>query len=218
MGAKLFSNVTLTRSLYNFNTRAISETSLLPSFTDSTGQVFPDTSRQVIENFGALYLSGIKDYGARIDYDYSHSPLHYVRFGAGYTNHKFTPGATNLSYTFSDSLTDFNIDTLLGSQSILSDEFFAYVEEEWNIGENFKVNAGLHFAGLAVQNETYTSLQPRIGLNYSLPGNIAFKASYADMTQFVNLLTNEGIGLPTDLWVPATANVKPQSSRQYAPD
>jgi hypothetical protein len=34
--------------------------------------------------------------------------------------------------------------------------------------------------------------------------------------QFVNLLTNEGIGLPTDLWVPSTANIKPQTSQQIA--
>ena len=201
---KLFSNVTLTRSLYNFNTRAVSETSFLPNFPDTTGQE--------IENLAALYLSGIEDYGGRIDFDYAHSPLHYIRYGAGYTNHKFTPGATNLKFTS----TDFNLDTSLGSQSILSDEFFAYVEDEWTVSENFKVNAGLHFAGLSVQNETYTSLQPRIGMNYTLPGDIALKASYADMMQFVNLLTNEGIGLPTDLWVPSTATIKPQTSRQYA--
>ena len=201
---KLFSNATLTRSLYNFNTRALSETSFLPNFPDTTGQE--------IENLAALYLSGIEDYGGRIDFDYAHTPLHYIRYGAGYTNHKFTPGATNLKLTS----TDFNLDTSLGSQSILSDEFFAYVEDEWTVSENLKINAGLHFAGLSVQNETYTSLQPRMGLNYSLPRDIALKVSYADMMQFVNLLTNEGIGLPTDLWVPSTANIKPQTSRQYA--
>ena len=97
--------------------------------------------------------------------------MHYVRYGAGYTNHKFTPGATNLKFTS----TNFNLDTSLGSQSVLSDEFFAYVEDEWTVSENFKVNAGLHFAGLSVQNETYTSLQPRIGMNYTLPGDIALK-------------------------------------------
>ena len=42
------------------------------------------------------------------------------------------------------------------------------------------------------------------------------KASYAEMMQFVNLLTNEGIGLPTDLWVPATARLLPQESQQLA--
>ena len=36
------------------------------------------------------------------------------------------------------------------------------------------------------------------------------------MNQFVHLLTNEGLSLPTDLWVPATDRVTPQTSEQWA--
>ena len=36
------------------------------------------------------------------------------------------------------------------------------------------------------------------------------------MTQFINLLTNEGAGLPTDLWVPSTKKIIPQESWQLA--
>jgi hypothetical protein len=36
------------------------------------------------------------------------------------------------------------------------------------------------------------------------------------MTQFLHLLTNSSLGLPTDLWVPATRNVKPQDAWQAA--
>lgn len=201
---KLFSNAIATRSLYNFNTRAISETSFQPNFPDTTGQQS--------EKFAGLYFSGIEDYGGRLDFDYAHSPLHYVRFGAGYTNHTFSPGATNLEFASSG----FNLDTLIGGSDVYSNELFAYAEDEWTVSDKFKINGGLHFTTLLVEGTTYASLQPRFGMNYSLPGDIALKASYADMMQFVNLLTNEGIGLPTDLWVPSTANLKPQKSRQYA--
>jgi hypothetical protein len=34
------------------------------------------------------------------------------------------------------------------------------------------------------------------------------------MNQFIHLLTNSGIGLPTDLWLPVTTRVPPQSSHQ----
>jgi hypothetical protein len=34
------------------------------------------------------------------------------------------------------------------------------------------------------------------------------------MAQFVHLLTNAGMGLPTDLWVPSTENIGPQQSWQ----
>ena len=36
------------------------------------------------------------------------------------------------------------------------------------------------------------------------------------MTQFIHLLSNVGIGLPTDLWVPSTARIKPQQANQVA--
>ena len=36
------------------------------------------------------------------------------------------------------------------------------------------------------------------------------------MYQYINLLTNEGFGLPTDLWVPSTDRIKPQASWQVA--
>jgi hypothetical protein len=49
-----------------------------------------------------------------------------------------------------------------------------------------------------------------------LPKNIALKASYADMQQFIHLLSNGGLGLPTDLWLPATDRVKPMRSQQVA--
>ena len=62
----------------------------------------------------------------------------------------------------------------------------------------------------------YTSLQPRLGLRYLLSNDIALKASYTKMTQNINLLTNESLSLPTDLWVPSTERIKPQDSWQAA--
>ena len=46
--------------------------------------------------------------------------------------------------------------------------------------------------------------------------NSSLKIGYAKMAQFLHLLTNSGIGLPTDLWVPATEQIKPQFSDQIA--
>lgn len=198
---KLFSNVTATRSLYNFNTRAIYE---------STQD--PGTSSASTEAFAGIYLSGIEDFGGKIDFDYAHSPLHYIKFGTGVIRHKFSPGATNLVFTVPGA----EIDTTIGSSNLFSTEFTAYAEDEWKISEHLKANGGLHFAALDVQGASYSSLQPRFGMNLALPADLAFKASYAQMMQFVNLLSNEGIGLPTDLWVPSTANLAPQTSTQYA--
>jgi hypothetical protein len=46
--------------------------------------------------------------------------------------------------------------------------------------------------------------------------NWSLKAAYTQMNQYINLLSNSGIGLPTDLWLPSTDRIKPQASQQWA--
>ena len=104
---KLFSNVTATRSQYVFNTRAISEELAYPNY--------PDTLGMSDERFAGLYFSGIEDYGARIDFDFALNPRHYIRYGANYTNHTFSPGATNLEFQSGG----FNLDTTIGGDAVL---------------------------------------------------------------------------------------------------
>jgi len=67
-----------------------------------------------------------------------------------------------------------------------------------------------------VRNESYFSLQPRISASYLINELTSVKASYANMAQFLHLLSNAGIGLPTDLWVPPTDRIRPQFADQVA--
>ena len=95
-------------------------------------------------------------------------------------------------------------------------ELALYAEDDYEITKKLKVNAGLHLSGFSVDDAFYTSLQPRLSMRYLLPKGIGLKASFATMRQFINLLSFEGIGLPTDLWLPTTSRVKPQESWQAA--
>ncbi len=67
-----------------------------------------------------------------------------------------------------------------------------------------------------MQDSTYLSLQPRISALFMINEKVSLKAAYTHMTQHIHLLSNSTIGLPTDLWVPSTALIKPQKSVQYA--
>ncbi|MEZ4800385.1 MAG: TonB-dependent receptor [Flavobacteriales bacterium] len=60
------------------------------------------------------------------------------------------------------------------------------------------------------------AFEPRISARYLLKDDLSVKASYAMMNQYLHLLSNTGVGLPTDLWVPATSKVRPQRSNQVA--
>lgn len=196
---KLFSNTTLTFSRYSFNTK-------IRNYSESDSES---------NEFSVGYLSGIDDFAAKIDFDYVPSPNHFIRFGAGVINHTFKPGKFDVLFKDTDfGYTNVSIDTTLGQSNVNAQEFSAYVEDDMKLGDNLKLNAGLHLSAFKLKDKTYPSIQPRLNVRYMLPGNVALKGSFAMMRQYVQLLTNEGIGLPTDLWLPSTKRVKPQDSWQ----
>jgi hypothetical protein len=53
-------------------------------------------------------------------------------------------------------------------------------------------------------------------MRYLLSDKVTVKAAYSKMQQYLHLLSNSTIGLPTDLWLPATKRIEPQVSHQYA--
>ncbi len=197
---KLFSNTTITFSRYEFDTK----------IRDKYG------SANDFEDFRISYLSGIDDVAAKIDFDYVPDPDHFIRFGAGVINHTFKPGKFNLFFEEKGIGYSSKIDTILGQDNINAQEYSAYVEDDMKIGDNLKLNAGVHFSMFGLSEKSYASVQPRLSMRYMFPGNVALKGSFASMRQYVQLLTNEGVGLPTDLWLPTTKRVKPQDSWQAA--
>ena len=193
---KLFSNTTLTFSRYRFK--------VFQEYEDKT------TRNGETENdyYYNAYNSGIRDFAGRIDFEYLPNPSHQIRFGLSTINHLFTPGV--LSYQ------DQDVDTLVGSSRVNANEMALYFEDEISVSKRLNLNLGLHLSAFAVEGELYTSLQPRFSARYLLTPTLSVKASYAEMAQFVHLLTNSGIGLPTDLWVPSTSLIEPQQSQQVA--
>ena len=195
---KLFSNLTATFTQYRLGIGAEQE------FVTSSGD----------EIFNAIeYFSLIRDYGLRYDLEHNIHRDHKLRYGLNYTHHTFRPGAVQVEQKVYNN----NIDSLLElSETVRTHDLFAYVEDQWQISPRLKANTGLHYALYHTGNATYQSLQPRLSARYLLRDNWSLKASYAQMSQFIHLLSNTGLGLPTDLWVSSTEKVKPQQSRQVA--
>ncbi|MEM8906572.1 MAG: TonB-dependent receptor plug domain-containing protein [Bacteroidota bacterium] len=198
---QLFSNATLTFSHYTFDTEALEEDR--------------DFGTNEFSSFGVDYLSGINDWAAKIDFDYVPHPDHYIRFGASIIDHRFKPGVFDLTFSLDDR-SPLLLDTLLGQEEINAQELAAYFENDLRLGNAFKMNIGIHFSAFNVPGKFYYSFQPRWSMRYLFDGGLACKASFATMRQYVQLLTNEGIGLPTDLWLPTTEQVLPQDSWQAA--
>ncbi|MBJ6144012.1 TonB-dependent receptor [Siccationidurans sp. BT559] len=104
--------------------------------------------------------------------------------------------------------------TSVSGSRTLGTESALYVEDDYRLSPRLKVNGGLRLSSFYVDSKLYPSLEPRLAARYMLTDEWALKASYARTTQYIHLLTNSGIGLPTDLWVPATAQVQPQVAHQ----
>jgi hypothetical protein len=198
---KLFSNLTTTYSRYRYLVSASQETK------QAVGTSTQTTS------FDLSYFSGIRDWAMKYDFDYSYNPNHTFKFGLNSIQHRFTPDAISQKYVDGTSVYDTSISP---SPAINAIESFIYAEDEWKINSKLNVNYGAHFSTFYVNGKLYHSLQPRLSARYLLPGSIALKASYSKMQQYIHLLSNSGISLPTDLWLPATDKIAPMNSNQVA--
>ena len=172
------------------------------------------SSKSGSDYYKAGYFSGVRDFGLKYDLDYLPGPRHYLRSGFNIIHHTYSPGAFHIKYNENSNTT---VDTTLAaSKDVNALEAALYLEDDIKLTADFTVNAGLHFSAFNVRNKTYFSWQPRLSLKYLLFEKWALKSSFASMNQYVHLLTNGGIGMPTDLWVPATDNVPPQKSWQVS--
>lgn len=194
---RLFTNTMLIGSSYKFSTGIYTEDRY-------DGDVSSNTLR---------LNSGIRDYGVKTDIDYRPTPAHSVKLGAGWMYHVFTPGVVRMKQMAGEEVT---LDSLNNNRNIGAAELDVYAEDDWEVATRLKVNAGVHFSAFSVQGQFYHAVQPRVSMRYLLPGDWALKASYTHMTQYIHLLANNSISLPTDLWVPATKKIAPQQARQVA--
>ena len=178
--------------------------------------------------------SGIRDFSYKSDFDFFASNEHRIKFGVQATRHIFTPSIVSGKQDTSIFKNDL-------AQKKYSNELSAYVQDDWDISNNVKVNYGLRWSGFQQigpyknytsdnfgnkldsivykSNETvkfYNGLEPRTTVRLSLNETTSLKGSVSRNLQYIHLVSNAGTTLPTDIWVPSTLRVKPQISWQYA--
>ena len=204
--SQLFANTTFAFNRYRMT---------MDSGMRSQGRNY-DGSRYVY-NFDVGYYSGIRDWSAKLDFDYVPSPRHLVKFGAEYVYHTFLP-QTLTTVTFMEE----------GDEKAHDEQKFGntapyrghdvslYAEDDFSVGDHLTVNPGLHLSLFNTEGKSYWNLQPRVSAKYAWDGGWSLKAGYARMAQYVHLLSSAQISLPIDLWVPITKDVKPVTSDQFS--
>ena len=168
-------------------------------------------------DFDIDYLSGIRDWSGKLDFDYVPSPRHLVKFGAEYLHHTFLP-QTLTAVTYSEEGNDKNNtnDTYGNTTPYKGHDMSLYVEDDFSVTDHLTFNPGLHLSLFNTDGKSYWSLQPRVSAKYAWDGGWSLKAGYARMAQYVHLLSSAQISLPVDLWVPITKDIEPVTSDQFS--
>jgi hypothetical protein len=200
-----FSNLTLIYSRYRYRTNVEN--------TDFYQRPVKEEIVKSTVDYMNRYTSSIRDYGLKWDLENASFTGHSFRAGLSNTVHYFTPGLTIFWDRGSAST---KIDTAFGNKELLTDEFYIYAEDDFDLGARMKVNAGIHYSGFYTSGKYYQSFEPRLSARYLVNEDLSFKASYTRLKQYDHLLSNTSVGLPTDMWVPSTSIVRPQKSWQIS--
>lgn len=222
MGMKWGSTVTSLRWNYIFNNKLFSNTTVAYNnfhfnLSSANYQKYTSTGSLNETDYKSNYKSGIKDISYNIDFDYSPTPRHNIKFGGGYLYHTFRPEVqTSRFKEYNETSTTDTIYNNTSNRNIYAHEASIYIEDNFEISKRIRINAGLHLSLFNVDKSTYISLQPRLSMRYQMLKNFAMKASFTKMNQYIHLLSNSSLSLPTDLWVPVTDKVKPMQAYQYS--
>ena len=196
-------NATLTaRWNHIFNNKLFANTSFI--FSDYNYDISNE-----ISGFSFSLGSKIRNYAGKMDFSYNPNSKHSIKMGISTTYYDFTvgrlkAGSDDGSISFSSGIDRTGM------------EYGLYVSDEFEIIKNLKANAGLRLSGWTSNNYFDGGIEPRLALLYEVNPRWSIKGGYARMKQYVHLISNSGISLPTDVWYPSTNAVHPQRSDQVS--
>ncbi len=151
------------------------------------------------------FSSEIKEWSIKANIETTLNNEHLLKYGTSLGYYQFAPQIEDLTEGASREINKVLVHTASAT---------VYAEDEWTYSDKLKGNFGLRSDVYVVNVKIYPSLQPRINVRYLLPYNWGLKAAFGTSEQFIHLLSNSGIGLPTDLWVPSTNTIRPQKAWQ----
>jgi hypothetical protein len=154
-----------------------------------------------------------------------------MKYGFNYTYHTFTPSTAEVRSG------DEVFKTTESKKH--AHEMAVYYDADWDISEKVRMNYGMRvslfqhvgpyteiigdnvFQDTITYNrlkpiKTFVVPEPRVAIRYAFNGPNSIKAGVNYNAQYVHLVSTSNGTLPTDVWVPSSKLVAPQTSLQYA--
>jgi len=206
--AKLFSNLTFYGSQYNYKY-----------------SIWEDVRR-------FDWTARIRELGLKYDFSYHYGRGNNLKYGVAAIYHHFEPGRVAPQ----DTLSITRKYELNHKRAV---ELVAYIGNDHHFSDVLTVNYGVRLSSFSnigpdttynyysdgtVRDsaaygsgqivKTYGGAEPRLSLKYDISNSQSVKLSYAFAKQYMHLLNNSTVGLPTDVWISPDEHLKPQESHQ----
>lgn len=177
--------------------------------------------------------SGVRDYSLKSELTWMPSPKHNVRFGIHNTLHQCFSGKYDVQ---AGEGFNFNLPDV---KPLFANELALYAHDEWDINKRWKLHAGIRYTFFChvgdftryLLDETatvvdsivykpcelisqYHRVEPRLSVRFRIDSLTSLKASATLNNQFMHQISIASISLPTDVWMPCTDLLKPQTVLQ----
>jgi hypothetical protein len=177
--------------------------------------------------------SGVKDWNFKQDFHFFPRTGIALKAGVNVNYHTFLPGKVVAGDASSFTPTEFDLQYALESA--------VYVQNDHQINPRLAMSYGIRLSMFNVLGngnvytydaegnvadttnyrkgeivKTYYGFEPRFSMSYLLNEKNSVKFSYNRSQQYIHLLSNSTTTTPTDLWIPSSSNVKPQTGDQIA--
>ncbi len=161
-------------------------------------------------SFDVKTYSNINDYQLTGEIDYYFNDHLKSKIGVGIIEHQFSPSVLQSLLKIDGEESTFE----KPKNVINTHELFGFGELNIEIGKLLYLYPGLHINNYNVENTNHLSLQPRVRALIIPNKGTLISFAYSRMAQNVHLLSNPGIGLASDLWVPSTKDISPTINNQ----
>lgn len=137
-----------------------------------------------------------------------------LKVGIGYFYHSFLP--SNSSLTLSTGGSGGLNRSSFDNDPIFANETYGFVSLEYHPHKRVNVSTGFRLSSFHTPRVNYFNPQPRLSLKYQLRNQWNLFSSATQTAQYLHFATNNTIGIPLDLWLPATDELAPATSNQFA--
>ena len=203
--------------------------------TSATFSYYDFGTEMRIDPYFFQLFSGVRDYSLKSELTWIPTPKHNIRFGVQDVVHDCLPGQYTVEAGTGNSF------ELPPVQHYIGNELAIYAHDEWDITPHWKLNFGVRYTNFHhigpftryVLDELghvtdsilykpgqsicqYNRAEPRLAVRWMIDSTTSIKASATLNYQFMHQISIATISLPTDVWMPSTDLLKPQTVLQFS--